>query len=269
MIDIHCHILPGLDDGAHSLQQAVEMAKIAAEDGIDKIIATPHLYRGSFPPFDLPLIEKRCRELEISLHSVGIALKIYPGAEVHISHQILDEIKKHEKYLVLNQSSYMLLEFPSGHVFSGAKNLFFELMGMGINPIIAHPERNHSFIENPELLFDLISMGTLAQANTGSFTGVYGRKVQMTAERFLNCGLFQFISSDGHNCTRLAPRLSDMQKLVVERLGEVEADALFKLNQQSILDNKEIPYRRDPLNPNHARTSLRIKLPKFFSNRRN
>jgi protein-tyrosine phosphatase len=165
MIDLHSHILPGLDDGAQSMEESLEMAKIAERDGVEKIVATPHLFRGNFIYEDLGIIgnfiyedlgiiEIKRSELSQVLKENNIHVEILAGAEVHVSHNLIDEIRKNRENLVLNQSSYMVVEFPSDLIFSGAKNLFFELMSEGIIPIIAHPERNSVFIHiQREILF--------------------------------------------------------------------------------------------------------------------
>ena len=164
MIDLHCHILPGLDDGAKSLEEAVEMARIAEEEGIERIVATPHLFRENILYEDLGIIEEKRKELHRALETGNIHVQLFCGAEVHIAHNLMEEIRKNRSSLVINRSSYMFVEFPSRHVFSGVKELFFEMMSEGIIPIIAHPERNSEFVRNPSFLYELIQTGALAQA---------------------------------------------------------------------------------------------------------
>jgi len=171
MIDLHCHILPGLDDGAKTLEHAIEMGRYAWDDGITKIVATPHLFRENISGADFATISKKREELGRAFEENGIPVELLTGAEVHISHNLIDEIKKNRKDLVINQGSYMFVEFPQDHVFVGVKGLFFDLMSEGITPIIAHPERNTVFMQNPFLLYELVQMGALAQSNSGSFTG--------------------------------------------------------------------------------------------------
>jgi len=264
MIDIHCHILPGLDDGAQTLEEAVKMAKAAEEDGIEKIIATPHLFRGSFNYENLGLVEGRQKELNQALKDNNIQVEILAGAEVHISHNLIDEIRKNRKNLVLNKSSYMFVEFPPEHVFSDVKTLFFELMSEGITPIIAHPERNSFFIRNPLLLFELIQMGGLSQANSGSFSGMYGSKVEDAVFRFLELNLIHFIASDGHNSRSKAPRLSEAVKRAEGIIGEKGARALVEENPKAVIDDLELPYLREPVNPEEKERKFRIKIPNLF-----
>lgn len=264
MIDLHCHILPGLDDGAQTMEEALEMAKIAEKDGIEKIVATPHLFRNNFIYKDFGIIERKGRELSSALKKNNIRVEILTGAEVHISHNLIDEIKKNRKSLVLGQSSYMFVEFPSEHVFSGVKNLFFELMSEGISPIITHPERNSVFIRNLGLLYELVEMGALSQANSGSFSGLYGSKTQEVVHNFLELGMTHFVASDCHNARSITPRLSEALAKASAIVGEKTAHSLVMENPQAVLDDQELPYFPQPINPKEKEKSFNIKIPSFF-----
>ena len=158
------------------------MAALAESDGISDVVSTPHIFRGYFSHEDHNVYKARLQELNDALEKKGISVKVHKGAEVHVSHNLLDEIKKNRDALVINYGSYMLIEFPPDHIFSGVKNLFFDLLNLGIRPIIAHPERNYIFKKKHELLFDLIHMGSLCQVNGGSLTGTYGNGVRVIAQ---------------------------------------------------------------------------------------
>ena len=264
MIDIHSHILPGVDDGARNLETSLEMARIAVADGIKEMITTPHLFRGTLTLEDLDNIDKARETLAGALKERNIPLELYSGIEVHISHDLFDEIKKQRNRLVLNRSVYILIEFPSDHVFSGVKDLFFELMTEGLIPIITHPERNSVFRNNPKLLFELIRMGVLAQANCGSLVGLYGSRAQEAVFRFLESNLIQFIASDCHNTKASAPRLSQAVKQLNELLGEEHANALVENNPQAVLLDRDLPNLPEPQDPTQGKKSLKIKLPKIW-----
>ncbi|MFQ6038757.1 MAG: tyrosine-protein phosphatase [Candidatus Aminicenantales bacterium] len=264
MIDLHCHILHGLDDGARSLDEAAEMAKAASKGGIQTIVATPHLYRGDEVPKNLNIIRKKCDELRYVLSKNHVDVEIVQGAEVHVSHNLVDEIRKNKKKLFLNSSSYMFLEFPSGHVFSGVKDLLFDLMSDGIRPIIAHPERNAVFVRHPSLLYELVQMGVLAQANSGSFIGLYGSRVEEAAFRFLELNLLHFMASDAHNPRPPSLWLQEAADAVEERFGKDVVSALVNDNPHAVLEDEELPYLPRPLDPSQQKRSIRIKLPRFF-----
>lgn len=261
MIDIHCHILPGLDDGAMSLNEAVEMARIAETEGIEKIVATPHLFRGNYQYQDLSIVEDKRKELTSVLETNGIQVEILGGAEVHISHNLIDEIRKNRSHLVLCKSSYMSVEFPSNHVYSGIKRLFFELMSEGITPIIAHPERNSVFIRNPSLLHELVQMGGLTQANSYSFSGFYGREIEETVFRLLELNLVHFVGSDGHNKRSLAPRLMGAVKRIEDVVGKKMAKALVWDNPKAVIEDREIPFLPEPARLERRAKKIRLNLP--------
>jgi protein-tyrosine phosphatase len=264
MIDLHCHILDGLDDGAKSLDEATEMARMAEKDGITKIVATPHLFRGDFMPDDLSIIEKKVGELRRALEENNINVEIIKGAEVHITHNLIEEIRKNRDYLVLNGSSYMLLEFPAGHVITGVKQLLFDLMSEGIRPIIAHPERNYVFMRSEDLLFDLVGMGALTQANSGSFTGLYGRRVKEAAFRFLGLNLTHFMASDAHNPRPSAMWLSEAVQSAEESMGNGGISALVNANPDAILEDRDLLDLPHPVDPKGKEKSFRIKIPRLF-----
>jgi len=263
MIDIHSHILPGLDDGAQSIEESVEMAKIAVKDGIKKIVCTPHLFRGNFNTGNFEIIDKKRQELELALEQNQVDIEIYSGAEVHVSHNLIEQIKNNKQFLVVNQSSYMLIEFPSSHIFAGVKELFFELMSEGITPIITHPERNAVFTENPSLLFELIEMGALTQVNSGSFVGLYGKRTAEMVLRFLDWNFVHFLGTDSHNTRSMSPILSDALIRIQARMKEDVAQTLVWDNPQAVLENREIVYRPNPKNPAGKEKSLKVRLPIF------
>ena len=265
MIDLHCHILPGLDDGSSSLAESLEMAKAAQNDGIRSIVATPHLFRGNLSTDDFDLIRERHRELSEALAKNKVAVEVKTGAEVHISHNLIGEIRAHRKSLALNGSSYMFIEFPSGHVYPGVRNLIFDLMSEGVIPIIAHPERNSVFVQRPGLLYDLVQMGALAQGNSGSLTGLYGREAGEAIIRFLEWNLIHFLASDAHNAGSIPPRLSEAVKSAEAAIGKDRAHSLVFDNPQAVLDDREIPHCPSPVDPRKSKKSLSFRIPGFLS----
>jgi protein-tyrosine phosphatase len=264
MIDLHTHILPGLDDGARTLEESVKMAEMARKDGITAMVGTPHFFRGQHKYDDPNIIRQKQDELKAALEEKGIDLAIYRGGEVHIAPNLLDEIRRHREHLVLNGSSYLFVEFPSDHVFHGVKNLFFDLMSEGLTPIIAHPERNSVFLRHPELLSELISKGALAQVNSGSIAGVYGSQAANGVKKFLELNLVHFMSTDCHSTDTLPPLMSESAAKVAEVFGEERARALVWDNPQAVLEDKPVPYDPVPISPGEKKKSLRIKLPRFM-----
>ena len=264
MIDLHCHILPGLDDGAVDMAESVEMARIAREDGIRTIVATPHVFRDGSDPKVLTLIAGKRDELAGALATAGIDLKIACGAEVYFSHEFLEEVRKNRKRIVVNGSAYLFVEFPSDHVYAGARDIFFNLLNEGIIPIVAHPERNTSFQKEPALLFELVRMGALTQANSRSFLGGYGSRVRETAESFLRLNLVQIIASDGHSPRTRAPRMRAAVAEVAKIVGERAAAAMVTANPEAVINDGEPPHRPDPIDPSTLKKTLKISVPSLF-----
>lgn len=264
MIDLHCHILPGLDDGAKTLEHAIEMGRYAWDDGIKKIVATPHLFRENLSQADFTIIHQKREELGRAFQDNDIPVELLAGAEVHFSHNLIDEIRKNRQELVINQGSYMFVEFPQDHVFSGVKDLFFDLMSEGINPIITHPERNTVFMQNPSLLYELVRMGAFVQSNSGSFLGRYGRKPEESAFSFLEYRLIHFIASDGHGVRSIPPKLSDAARTLNPMIGEEYANALVQDNPEAVLNDQKLPYLPDPVDPKEKQKSFLLRKPKLF-----
>ena len=264
MIDLHCHILPGLDDGAQTLDESLDMARIASKDGITKIVATPHMFRDAHMTKDFSIIRQKVLDLNSALNEAQIPVEVFTGAELFLSPNLLEEIDKNPSYLTLNESAYVIIELPPGQVFLGVQSLFFDLMSRGIVPILAHPERNDFFVQNPSWLYKLIIHGCFIQANAGSFLGIYGRKVREAVFYFLKMNFIHFIASDGHNTRNIAPRLTQAVNAVAKVIGEEKSHFLVEENPQSVLQNRELPDLWQPINPHDKKKTLKIQIPKFF-----
>ena len=261
MIDIHSHILPGLDDGASRLDTALDMAAQAVEDGIRGMIATPHVFREKIFEENIDQILPALEAFRSELNKRGIRLEVYPGAEVHIAHNLFRIIREKKDRLVLNKGKYILVEFPSRHVFAGVKDLFFNIMTSNLIPVIAHPERNRVFRHNPKMLFELVEMGALVQVNQGSLFGIYGERARTAARRFLEWKFVHFLATDCHNTGVSAPSMADSAQKAEALLGKQAARALVKDNPQAVVESREIPFHPEPVNPDKKKKSFIIKLP--------
>ncbi len=263
MIDIHCHILPNLDDGAPDVETSLKMARFAEQDGVKTICATPHVFRPPFIQKNLFDIVKKWSDFVPQLKANDIQVELLLGSEVHFVHDLIDVLKINYPYFGLNRGSYMIVEFPSNHVFSGVKQLFFELTSRGLNLIIAHPERNSVFVREPALLYDLIKMGVFTQVNSGSFSSLYGARTQEAAFRFLEWNFYHFLASDSHGRHKRSTRLSRAFRKIQELIGDEEASALVEHNPRAAIEDKEIPFFKDPINPTKKKKTFFIKIPNF------
>jgi len=237
VIDIHCHILPKVDDGTSDMEDAIMMARQAVKDGIYHIVATPHHRAHHFyneRDTILEAVSQLSRQLEIH----NIPLHIYPGQEVRTySNLLLD----YEKGLLqsLNNSRYLLIEFPSSHVPDLAEELLYELNLLGIVPIIAHPERNKELANDSSRLRALVRDGALAQMTTNSITGQLGKNIQKISLTMCKEGLVHFIATDAHNVQTRPCILSDAYQVIQEQLGREFVD-YYQNNAKLLLHNETI-----------------------------
>ena len=243
MIDLHTHLLPDWDDGAESWAEMYKMAKVAEKDGIKKIVLTPHIFRLSKYRNDLGVLELRMAQFKEK--AAELPIEFYRGAEVFVHHEMVERIK--ENNLTINGTDYVFVEFPADYVFAGVRDLFYQLMLDGFIPIISHPERNLAFAENPELLYELIKMGSLAQVTTKSLTGEFGRETKRVARLFLEHNLVHIIASDAHDAEKRPPVLSAGAKEAAKVVGEERAMAMVTTVPQAILNNECIPDLGDPI----------------------
>lgn len=244
MIDIHSHILPGIDDGAQTIEDSIKMAKAAVNEGITTIIATPHHKNNQFTNLKSSILTK-VNDLNTVLKQENIPLSVLPGQEVRIYGEVLEDYYK-EEILTLNHTKYLFIEFPSSSVPRYAERLLYELQTEGIIPIIVHPERNKELQEKPELLYQLVKNGALTQVTASSVAGYFGKNVKKFSEQLIEHNLTHFIASDAHNTHNRSFKVVEALDMIEENFG-VDYIYLFKENAELLIaDNniiKEIPER--------------------------
>lgn len=238
MIDIHVHILPGFDDGAADIKMAMEMAAIAVDNGISHIIATPHILSGVYE-HNPDEIKAAVEQLNTQLSDQKIPLKIYPGAEYYLEPDLSSRFAAGE-IQTLNNSQYLLVELPAEHVPTYTEQVLYELQLQGITPIIAHPERNSGFINNPKLLGELIKRGSLGQITTGSIAGKFGQRAKKAAFLFLRNNWGHVIASDAHSSWGRVPELSSAAQGLNKMGGEKFSQGLLVHNPLNIIKGKPL-----------------------------
>lgn len=241
MIDIHNHILIDLDDGPKTEDEAIALIKQAINQGITDVIATPHHHSGSWKN-PREVVETRVDELQSLIIKHDLALNIHSGQEIRINGDLLKELKKKES-MSLNNSQYILIEFPFGEVPLYADQIFFELQMKGYVPLIAHPERCIPLLRNPNKLYDLVEKGAISQITASSINGSHGDNVRRKSMQFIESNLAHVIASDAHSVKYRPFELNDAYKTISDELGE-DFVKLLKSNAKNILFNKEIPYRQ-------------------------
>jgi len=238
MIDLHSHILAGIDDGASTLDDSIALVKHAAQHGVSKILATPHIHFGTFDN-DLPIIQKAFNELTSRLQEEQIDICVAYAAEVRICPEIilLAKTKKLPFMGKWHGLDLLLLEFPHSHILPGSEKLVDWLLKNNIKPMIAHPERNRELWEFPELLSPLKQRGCLFQITAASLVGDFGERSKNLAWQLLEEGTATIVASDMHNLLRRPCKMRDAYKLVSERLGHQLANSLFIENPSYIFES--------------------------------
>ncbi len=247
MIDLHTHLLWDWDDGPDDRAQARTMMRIAEKDGTRAICLTPHVFRMNRYGDDLGVLRQRMLEFNdyVGAHDTG--LEFHWGAEVFVHAEVVRAVEKYR--FTIDQTSYVFIEFAPEGVPVGAANVLAHLMGKGFVPIISHPERNRGFAARPELLYEFVSMGCVAQVTAASLTGELGREVRGTAGLFMMHNLVHIIASDAHRAIGRPPGLSQGVAAAAKIVGESKARAMVTEIPRAILDNKALPDWGEPENP--------------------
>ncbi len=242
MIDTHFHCLPGLDDGPASWRDAEALCRAAAADGIDTIVATPHVLRDPWINTEASVRAELVMKLNTLL---GGRPPVLSGCELWFTADIVELVERGEKGPVtaLNRSRYVLVEFAPGSVPQSAEGAVHELALLGIVPVIAHPERNLVFASSPERLTALVERGAISQVTAGSLLGDFGRKVQGTARRFLSSGLVHLVASDAHSLAQRPPRMSAAREWVRKAWGKELEEGLFEANPRALVRSEDLPCR--------------------------
>lgn len=244
MIDIHSHILPGMDDGAKNLEESLEMAKAAIQEGITKIVASPHHLTSRFHNPKKKIISK-VEYLNKELQKEEIPLEVLVGQEVRIFGDWFSEYENNQ-IVTINEESYVLIEFPVNHVPRYAEQLFYEIQMAGIIPIIVHPERNSQIVEQPEKLYQLIEKGAISQVTAASVAGYFGKKIQRFSLQLIEANLTHVIASDAHNTTNRSFKMVEAFEVIDREFGS-EVVYMFKENAELIIKGQMI-YRENPKN---------------------
>jgi protein-tyrosine phosphatase len=242
MVDIHCHILPALDDGAVEESVAREMAAMAAADGVTHIVATPHSnYRYKFDP------EVNRRKRDELQAFIGNTPRLLLGCDFHLSYENLEDVRHQPKRYSINEGPYLLVEFADISIPPNMDQVFFDLQGHKLTPIITHPERNPILSEKPEQIKKWIEGGCLVQVTAGSFLGRFGKRAERSAWQLLRHDMVHFIASDAHNTTSRPPLLSEARRAIAAERGEPVGLALADVNPRAAIDGKPLAWRPEPL----------------------
>lgn len=237
VIDLHCHILPGIDDGSKDIDQTLEMARIAVSEGIKTIICTPHYIQYN-EPYNKKQVEELIEEINKRFSDEGITLNLVAGHEVYMTPD-LPKLVQEGEVSTLNNSKYILVEFPMNDIPLYAEDVFYELRLMGLVPILAHPERYPMIMEDPNNLLKFLKLGVLCQANVGSVRGLFGERVQKTVIKLIEHNMIHFIATDAHGPKRRSPKIGAAIE-VIKELDPQLVEKLFYENPLKVYQNEEI-----------------------------
>lgn len=229
-IDVHSHVLPGLDDGAQDMQQSLEMLRIAESEGITDIIATPHYKSGRFRA-DSGEVSKRLHKLQTAAKEEGLAIRLYSGTEIYYHSELEEKLEKQEIH-TLNQTDCVLVEFSPFENYSYIRNAADDIMSLGYVPIIAHVERYQCLLKDDKKVKELKDMGCGIQVNASSITGDFGFAAKRFTRKLLKQKLIDYIGTDAHNTEKRKPAMQKCADVLYKKCDAKYADALLFGNAQ-------------------------------------
>lgn len=241
MVDIHSHILPGIDDGAKDWQEAIDMAKSAEKNGIKSIVATPHYQVVGYQTTKEQVIELT-RQFNEKLQEKNIQVTIYPGHEIRISGNYLVNLIDGNLLTINQNEKYVFLELPYYEVPLYTEKLIYEILINGYIPIIPHPERNMEIQESPDIIYNLVNIGALTQITSGSILGLFGKEVYKFTLDLIESNIAHMLATDSHSADGL--RGFNLKEAYdrLEKFADSTTAAQFKSNSEKILLGKDLSY---------------------------
>lgn len=245
MVDIHCHMLPGIDDGAPDLETSLEMARMAVNDGIGTVICTPHQL-GNFRRNQGEEVRAATASFQEQLQKARIPLRVLPGGDVRIEASMVAGLAEGTVVSLADQRKHVLLELPH-ELYFPLEPVLEQLRRVGMIGILSHPERNRGILENPQLIPKLVDSGCLMQVTAGSLLGSMGTECQTLARWMLEHGLIHFMASDAHGIKNRRPLLRRAFDETVQRCDEATAQDLFVRNPACVALGKPVAGGRRPM----------------------
>ena len=226
MIDLHTHILPGLDDGPADAEEALAMCRLAVADGTAAIVASPHMFDGAFNVTRMDILDGVCR-LQDVLDAEGIPLRVFPGADVHAVPELEKLVREGCVMTISDRGKYLITELPQDVLPHRLFDLLFSIQLAGVTPIISHPERNLQVQTDPFMMAEYTEAGNLVQLTAASITGDFGSAAQSCAHVLISARLAHLVASDAHSIDRRPPILSHAFDAVKELLPLEETEEMF------------------------------------------
>jgi len=237
MIDIHTHVLPRIDDGARDISESFEILQALANQGVTELVATPHIISGVYEN-TRSIIDRKLIEVQDLIEERELSIKIHPGAELYYEPDVISKVKREN--LTLAQSNYVMIETELQRFPDNFEEILFNFQQEGFRPIIAHAERFIYFVNNYNMLVNILNRGVLVQINSGSLFGIYGKKVKDFTYKLLENGCVHFIASDVHGIGKRPILMKEAYQMICEKYSEVLAKLLFIENPQSVINNQSV-----------------------------
>lgn len=244
MIDIHHHLLSGLDDGATDLDTSVAMARIAAGDGITHVVCTPHA--NSRYQYEPRVIDAKISELHQRLEKEGVSLKLGRGCDFHLTYENIQQAKTDPARFSINGLGYLLIEIPDYGLPQGLTDTFYQLQIAGLTPILTHPERNPTLQGDTERMRHWLRGGLLVQVTAGSVLGHMGKAAQKMAHRLLEKRWVHFIATDAHNVSSRPPKMQEALDLIASKYTPAYAHLLCVSNPLQAFLGNPLPTQPEP-----------------------
>jgi protein-tyrosine phosphatase len=246
MIDIHHHLLWGMDDGASSIETSIAMARMAAADGITHVVCSPHANsQYGYAPY---AVTSKIYELQRILDAEGVALKLGQGCDFHLSYENIQEARMEPTKYTINGLGYLLVEIPDYGVPRGLTEIFYQLQLAGMTPILTHPERNPTLQadQHQQRLAEWLRAGVLVQVTAGSVLGHMGRRAERMAHQLLENRWVHFLATDAHNITSRPPKMREAMDAVAQKYGPDYAHLLCISNPLAAFNGSPLPQRIEP-----------------------
>lgn len=239
MVDLHCHLLPGIDDGSKSIEISLRLAREATENGVTHALLTPHHMNGRYVNHKKDVIQKT-NEFQKQINAHNIPLTVFPGQEVRINGQLLEALDEDDILFADTAGKYMMLEFPDDDVPHYTNRMIFDLQQRGIIPVIVHPERNTRIMAEPDLIYQLLEKGCLSQITASSYVGTFGKKVENFSRQLIEAGQGYVFASDAHDLPERKYEMRQAFKKLQYNFGQNLVDK-YQQNARLIINGEDVP----------------------------
>ncbi len=245
-VDIHCHLLPGIDDGSRSWEESLEMAQQMVDDGTDTVVVTPHQL-GNYTSTSGQTIRHRTDQLQQWLNANGVALRVLPGADVRIDSDMINRLRSGDCLSLADQRRHVLLELPH-ELYQPLEPVLEQLDRIGMVGILSHPERNRGIMRQPQVIEPLVQAGCLMQVTADSFVGEFGSEPEQLGRHIVENGWCHFLATDAHGSSKRPPRLRRAFDLAEQLVGRPLAQAMCCDNPRAVAEGRHV----DSLPPVHT-----------------